>query len=159
MLWGKKIMIFLLVFLLMLAILVFLLSLKLAADSRNMNVELSYQNGRLISCPSSPNCVSSDESIENSHYIEPFNDPGGFRWNGLVESVSSMSGATLVEKNSVYARFTFLTPLIGFMDDVEFHHRPERGEIAVRSASRVGYSDFNANRERIEVIRNVFEKL
>ena len=39
-------------------------------------------------------------------------------------------------------------------------HREQTGEmvIHIRSASRVGYSDFGANRKRIEWIRSKFNK-
>ena len=45
------------------------------------------------------------------------------------------------------------TRLLRFVDDVEFELRTGDGVIAVRSASRVGYSDLGANRRRIEKIR------
>jgi uncharacterized protein (DUF1499 family) len=153
MLWIKKVMIGLLIFLFLVVLVGAGLFFKLGADSRSMMVELGLQNGRLMPCPPSPNCVSSDEDDLDSHYIAPILDPGGSRWDALVETVSGMDGATLVSTDSAYARFTFVTPLIGFMDDVEFHHRPEQGEIAVRSASRVGQGDLNANRKRVEAIR------
>ncbi len=132
---------------------------KLGADSRNMTVALGLQNGKLMPCPSSPNCVSSDEDALDSHYIAPIADFDGSRWSTLVETVSRMDGATLVSSDSTYARFTFVTSLIGFMDDVEFHHQPAQGEIAVRSASRVGQGDLNTNRNRIEAIRKELERL
>jgi uncharacterized protein (DUF1499 family) len=40
-----------------------------------------------------------------------------------------------------------------YRDDVEFLLRTDENEIAVRSASRVGYSDMGLNRDRIEAIR------
>ena len=43
--------------------------------------------------------------------------------------------------------------MLRFVDDVEFNLRPEAGIIAVRSASRVGYYDFGANRSRVEKLR------
>ena len=43
---------------------------------------------------------------------------------------------------------------MGFVDDVEFLKAEDEGLIHVRSASRVGRSDMNANRTRIEEIRS-----
>ncbi|MEZ5584986.1 MAG: DUF1499 domain-containing protein [Candidatus Competibacteraceae bacterium] len=40
-----------------------------------------------------------------------------------------------------------------FVDDLEFHLRPNERRIAVRSASRLGYSDLGANRRRVEQVR------
>lgn len=158
-LWIKRIMIGLLILLVLLVLVGTGLFVKLGADSRKMTVELGLQEGRLTPCPSSPNCVSSDGDAQDSHYIAPIADPDGTRWDVLVETVSQMDGATLLNSENTYARFTFVTPLIGFMDDVEFHQRPEQGEIAVRSASRVGQGDLNANRNRVEAIRNALESL
>jgi len=130
---------------------------KAAADSRGMTVLLGVENGQLKACPSSPNCVSSDAPLDDSHYIAAIADPGGARWAGLIAVVSAMEGAALVSAEAGYARFTFTTPLMRFVDDVEFHHRPAQGEIAVRSASRVGEGDLNANRNRVEAIRTALE--
>jgi uncharacterized protein (DUF1499 family) len=49
----------------------------------------------------------------------------------------------------------FRSALFGFVDDVEFHFDPP-GVIQVRSASRVGYSDWGVNQERVETIRTRF---
>jgi len=43
--------------------------------------------------------------------------------------------------------------LLGFIDDFELNLRPSEGVIAVRSASRVGYTDFGVNRKRVEALR------
>ena len=51
------------------------------------------------------------------------------------------------------SRIEFTTSVMGFVDDVEFLNEPANGQMSVRSASRVGYSDLGANRKRIEAIR------
>lgn len=45
--------------------------------------------------------------------------------------------------------------LIGFVDDLELHLRPAARVIAVRSAARIGRSDFGVNRRRVETLRAV----
>ena len=45
------------------------------------------------------------------------------------------------------------------MDDVEFRLEAETSEIAVRSASRLGYSDLGTNRRRLESLRRELERL
>jgi uncharacterized protein (DUF1499 family) len=126
---------------------------KLAVDSRKMSVEVGVSNDRLLACPATPNCVSSDAAPADSHYIAPIEDPDGSKWAALLARLRAMEGVTLVTATSDYAYCTFETKLMRFVDDVEFHRRPERGQIAVRSASRVGRGDMNANRGRIEAIR------
>jgi uncharacterized protein (DUF1499 family) len=58
----------------------------------------------------------------------------------------------MVRRNESYLHATFASPLFGFVDDLEARRKGEI--IHVRSASRVGHSDFGANRRRIERIRH-----
>ena len=127
--------------------------LTLASSSRRMSVELGVTDGRLTECPATPNCVCSDAAPTDSHHITAIQDPTGSKWADLLETVGSMDGAALVRSDDRYAYFTFTSRLMRFVDDVEFHYRPEAREIAVRSASRVGRGDLNANRNRLESIR------
>lgn len=56
-----------------------------------------------------------------------------------------------------YIRAEFTSAVFRFTDDVEFYFQQEQaGEILIhiRSASRIGYSDFGVNRKRIEKIRS-----
>ena len=46
---------------------------------------------------------------------------------------------------------------LGFPDDVECLLSPEGGVIHVRSASRLGYSDWGVNRRRVEDLRRRFQ--
>ncbi len=131
------------------------LMLKLGSDSRRMAVSLGVVEGRLVACPSTPNCVSSDVAPSDGHYIAPIADPSGSKWAGLAETINGMPGALLIEQRDDYAHFTFTTGFWRFVDDVEFHRRPEAAEIAIRSASRVGRSDFGANRNRLEAMRAI----
>jgi uncharacterized protein (DUF1499 family) len=48
--------------------------------------------------------------------------------------------------------------VFGFVDDLELHLRAAEGVIAVRSASRLGYSDLGVNRRRIEDLRALLIK-
>ena len=144
--------------LLMLLVLVFTFSLwRQAVGSRSMEVSAGLLEGRLQSCPASPNCVSSQASAEDSHYIAPVQDSDGSRWSALPAILDGIAGVTRISLEDTYGHYTFQTPLLGFVDDVEFLNSPEEGVIHVRSASRVGYSDMNANRKRIESLRSILE--
>ena len=56
-----------------------------------------------------------------------------------------------------YARVEARARLLRFIDDVEFHFRPEEGQIAMRSASLVGKSVFGTNRRRLEAVRQALK--
>ena len=116
--------------------------------------------GRLPPCPGSPNCVSSDAPAgDRRHHIEPLaidGDPEA-AWQRLVELMERDSAFTIVEQRDDFLRAEARTKLLRFVDDVLFHLRRDEGVIAVRSASRLGYSDLGANRSRIEKLRRALE--
>jgi len=64
-----------------------------------------------------------------------------------------MPGATVIEEKADYLYAEYRTPLLRFVDDVEF--LLAEGVIHVRSASRLGRRDFGVNRKRIETLRKM----
>lgn len=110
--------------------------------------DIGEQNGRLAPCPDSPNCVSSYEEDE-THGIAPLQAD-----LATIESVIlQMDRTNIVEMRGNYLYAEFTSRIMGYVDDVEFLHDPQSGLTHVRSASRLGYSDLGANRNRIEAIR------
>lgn len=110
--------------------------------------------GKLSPCPDKPNCVSSD-ATESDHRIEPLTlkkDSKG-AWQALLDHLKNDPSFTITSQQAEYLRAEARTRLFRFVDDVEFHLRPEKGQIAMRSASRVGYWDFGTNRRRLEAVR------
>lgn len=110
---------------------------------------------RLAPCPSSPNCVSSDATDEE-HRVDAyrFDAPPADAWRGLREAVEAEERTTVITADDTYLHAEFRSAIFRFVDDAEFHLRPDDGIIAVRSASRVGYSDMGVNRKRVERIRD-----
>lgn len=47
--------------------------------------------------------------------------------------------------------------MLGFIDDVELVFPPSGNTVQVRSASRVGESDLDKNRNRVKAIREALE--
>jgi uncharacterized protein (DUF1499 family) len=117
---------------------------------------LGVRDGRLASCPESPNCVSSDAS-QAGHRVEPFelldDAAGGFE--AARDALLATPGTTLVSETADYLHVECASRVLGFVDDLELHLRADAGIIAVRSASRLGYSDLGANRRRVEALRSV----
>jgi uncharacterized protein (DUF1499 family) len=118
---------------------------------------LGAPDGRLASCPDKPNCVSSQAAAADQR-IAPFAYSGDPRaaLDRLAGVVAAAPGATVVTRKDDYLYATFTTPLMGFVDDVEFVVAPAHAVIEVRSASRLGYSDLGVNRKRIESLRAAF---
>jgi uncharacterized protein (DUF1499 family) len=115
---------------------------------------LGLHDGRLQPCPASPNCVSSD-AADATHRVEPFDLVGEPQaaWQVLQDTVRAFPRTAIMTVTPDYLHAEFRSFLFRFVDDVEFHLRPAEGIIAVRSASRVGYSDLGVNRERVENLR------
>ncbi|MGD8957438.1 MAG: DUF1499 domain-containing protein, partial [Chromatiaceae bacterium] len=109
---------------------------------------------RLEPCPASPNCVSSDDT--GSHGIPPLQVAGELEraWAVLVDYLAQAPEFTIIENADGYLRAEARTRILRFVDDVEFQARPGGNSIAMRSASRVGYSDLGANRRRLEGLRS-----
>jgi uncharacterized protein (DUF1499 family) len=113
----------------------------------------------LHACPDSPNCVSS-LSTDKAHYIEPFSytDTPQQAWQRLQAAVLAEKRVTPVKSTEEYLHVEVRSLIFRFTDDVEFLHLPNDKLIHIRSASRIGYSDFGVNRRRLERIRTLFNQ-
>lgn len=111
-------------------------------------------------CSWTPNCVSSNGKPGESKYIAPLKPAAGERepMKRLKEVVSAMPGAKLVVEQPFILKFEFTTPKMKFVDDVQFSLVPSSGIIEMRSASRLGISDFGVNRQRMDAVRAAYEK-
>ncbi len=115
---------------------------------------LGLRGSALSPCPGSPNCVSSDAS-DKAHQVAPFSlavSPGE-AWHAVRLAVSALPRTDIVADTGQYLHAECRSALFRFVDDLELHLRPNEEVIAVRSASRLGYSDFGVNRSRVEKLR------
>jgi uncharacterized protein (DUF1499 family) len=111
-------------------------------------------DGRLLPCPRSPNCVSTQDQSER-HRIEPIRYTGTKEkaQQALFRVVGGMPGAVIVSQEGDYLHVEFTSRIFRFVDDVEFIFDDGNKLIHFRSASRLGYSDLGVNRKRMEEIR------
>ena len=133
--------------------------LMLASHSaRPKNLGLTM--GKLSPCPSSPNCVCSEDASD-AHHIASLEFKGDAKeaQARLKQAALGMSRATLIEERDGYLYVEFRSALFRFVDDVEFSVEPGSKKIQIRSASRVGRSDLGVNRRRAGEIRRRFAKL
>lgn len=120
--------------------------------------ELGLHNGQLRPCPATPNCVCSEHQGDSA-YVEPlvYTTWPEQAWE-KIKRVIAETGGTVITEETDYLRVEYQTPLVRYIDDVEFRHDKNKRQIHVRSASRVGKSDMGANRKRVEKIRIAFNK-
>ena len=116
--------------------------------------DLGVKNGRLKAVPGSPNAVSS-QATDAAHRIDPltYRTTPERAMQALLEIIRKTPRTRIVTANADYVYAEYESALMGFVDDVEFYFEPGASVIQVRSASRVGYSDFGVNRKRIEDLR------
>ena len=128
--------------------------LSISACAGKSTAELGLRAGKLQPCPSSPNCVNSQHS-DQSHFIAPIKIPATItdKKNFLIEIINQMPRTKIITDDNQYLHAEFTTKIMRYTDDVEF--LIEDDIVHVRSASRIGYSDLNANRSRIEEIRKL----
>jgi len=120
---------------------------------------LGIRDGRLAACPGSPNCVSSD-AADNAHAVAPFQLTSSPQegWRALRIVIDGLPRATIISSLDDYLHVECTSAVFGFVDDLELHLRPSEKLIAVRSASRLGRSDFGVNRKRVEQLRSLLIK-
>ncbi|KAG5014173.1 hypothetical protein AAZX31_09G247100 [Glycine max] len=120
----------------------------------------------LALCPATKNCISTSENVTNlTHYTPPWNyNPEGrkdhvSREEAMEELIDVIESTILpenftpriVERTEDYLRLEYQSPILGFVDDVEFWFPPDRDSVVeYRSASRLGNFDFHVNRKRIK---------
>ena len=134
--------------------LLLLTALLSACSGGSRSVNLGIQEAQLAPCPTSPNCVSSDE-IDAEHQIAPIALEGAAdeAWSTIHALVSELTRTQIITETTDYLHAESRSAVFGFVDDLELHLRPAEGVIAIRSAARSGYSDFGVNRQRIEDLR------
>lgn len=137
---------------------------QLGAFSGSRPKSIGVVESRLSPPSLAPNSVSSQAALYPNHPQRQYAEIAPLVYQG--DGVTAMTRLRAVlerldrtqvithEPGYLYAQCA--TPLMRFVDDVEFALDNRRHVIDVRSASRIGHSDFGVNRERIEKIRVLF---
>jgi len=124
----------------------------MAIQSQKTPESLGLKQGALLPCPDSPNCVCSEADSQGSkeHAIAPVQAADG-AWAKLKKRMVELGGI-IEQDDGHYLHATFRSPLFRYVDDVELRLDEMNGLIHIRSASRVGRSDFGVNRKRVEAL-------
>ncbi len=134
-----------------------LISLIFLTGCTSVEPKLGIENGQLAQCPATPNCVNS-QAKDTKHYIEPVITTGSTLEvkNRILNIIAELKRSKIIVAEENYIRAEFVSKVFRFVDDVEFYFPDTKSKemtIHVRSASRVGHSDLDVNRKRIEQIR------
>lgn len=136
-----------------------LLLMSLFSCSGQRPSNLGVSDNQLAPCPPTPNCVSSD-ATDLAHQVRPlgFDLPAEEAWEIAKQTVSAMPRTKIISASDDYLHAECSSAVFGFIDDLELHLRPDKSIIAIRSASRMGHSDFGVNRDRVEKLRATFSR-
>lgn len=129
-----------------------------ACSGGRLQAGATADGNSLLTCPDSPNCVSSRSAVD-SQQVEPLRYDGdpSLAHQRLLIVLKGLERVRILQTSAASIHAEFRSAVFGFVDYVDFRFEPP-GEIQVRSASRVGYSDFGVNRRRIEEIRARFNQ-
>ena len=133
--------------------------MSLFSFSGTRPANLGIKDGRLAPCPATPNCVSSD-AAESVHAIAAFQlvAPPADGWRALRTALDSLPQTKIITASEDYLHAECSSAIFGFVDDLELQLRPSQNSIAVRSAARLGRSDFGVNRKRVENLRLLLQR-
>ncbi len=126
--------------------------------SRQNPPPVGLVDAKLRACPSSPNCVQS-EGADADHAIEPFpyKTDRATSERALEAALKGLPNTEIKARSSNHWHAHSVSRLFRFIDDIEVRFDDVRGEIHLRSASRVGYSDMGANRKRMAALRAAYQ--
>lgn len=137
---------------------------------------VGVKDKQLALCPSTPNCISTAEELNDpAHYVPPWSynpEDGRGKKNpatqeqAMEELVAVVTSTkpdgfepTIIERRPDYLYVEYASNFFGFVDDVEFFFPSGPGSLVeYRSASRLGESDFDINRKRIKALRVALQK-
>ena len=121
--------------------------------------DLGVFDNQFSPCPESPNCVSSDAE-DDAHNIEVFKLNPDYKnnWQAIYETVSSLTRTKVITFNQHYIHAECSSAFFGFVDDLQLHLREQEEYVAVKSAARLGHSDFGVNRKRVNHLRQLLLK-
>jgi len=121
--------------------------------------------GQLQACDlSRSNCVESLHAPAGRnpgpHYVPPFTFEGdaGDAMTRVIAVLMQRKSCRIAVNRPDYIHAEFTTAVMGFVDDVEFLLAQPEQVIHIRSASRLGLSDFGVNRARVEALRQAFDE-
>jgi uncharacterized protein (DUF1499 family) len=123
--------------------------------------DLGLRNGQLKAPSNTNNSVSSQAALHPNSAMRakaeiaalPMKGNAAETMTRLKSVVAAMPGAQIIKAEPTYLYAEFTTRLMKYVDDVEFAIDEPARLVQVRSASRLGQEDLNANRDRIEAIR------
>lgn len=134
---------------------------QLGLFSSTAPTDIGVRDGRLKPPSATQNSVTSQAALYPDHPQRAdaavaalaLRGDGAATMVKLKTVVEALPGARVVKSTPDYLYAQVTTPVMKFVDDLEFWFDPAAQAVQVRSASRVGQSDMGVNRQRVEAVR------
>ena len=110
--------------------------------------DLGVSNGMLRPCKTTAHCAR--QTWESSDPMVDFN-----RLSSLLRESTRL---VVIDQNEDYLHAEASSAFFGFVDDLELFADRDKGQIQVRSESRLGDSDLGVNAARISELRSALER-
>ncbi len=117
------------------------------------HAEKDLINGKLAICPDKPNCISTENNDLAPVSFATYNSEQAWK---ILQDIIVEQGGKIEKIHENYLWASFQTSVFKFTDDVEARLDKDNQLIQLRSASRTGYYDFNANRNRLKRLIEAF---
>jgi uncharacterized protein (DUF1499 family) len=114
----------------------------------------------LRACPETPNCITSYiHNGSKDHYMPPikFKSFTSKARDKVITYLEESSNIKIIKKSDSYIYAEVTSMIFRFVDDMELYFSSE-GVLHFRSASRIGRSDFGANKSHIKDIEKAIRK-
>jgi len=118
----------------------------------------TFDGVTLGSCPDSPNCISSLDEREEHYYEELTYSTDRATASAVILDAAKVGNYEVITSSEEYVHILYKTKVFRFKDDLEFFLPADKKVIHMRSAARLGHSDFGVNRKRLDVIKGNFYK-
>jgi uncharacterized protein (DUF1499 family) len=120
---------------------------------------LGIKDAKFALCPDTPNCISSQSKISDKKIAPmPFHSNLKNRHDEIINIVKNLPRTNLITNSTSYLHFEFTSKIMRFVDDVEFYFDESNTIIHIKSASRLGQKDFGVNKNRIKLIRKLYNE-
>lgn len=131
-----------------------LLAIILGGCARFSERSTGLVDGALTPCPAWPRCVSS-QAQDPDKQVAPLRlvDSRNATWEQVKTLVDNLPRTRIVSAHDNYLHAEVASPWGVYTDDLELLRTPASTTVQVRSSARLGYYDFQVNRERVESLR------
>ncbi len=135
----------------------------LTACAGSPPADLGVIDGNLRACPDSPNCVQTYDAADTDHYQAPLMPKVDIdaTSQAIKTAIVDSGGKIITEKplpsQGYYFHAEYQSTLMRFVDDLEVVVVPD--SVRLRSASRLGHSDFGVNAKRYQEIKAYYQGL